>query len=146
MKKKYLIMLTILVSVTINSGCQNKSTADQNQKIKYKNGNYEAKTDLDSDGFYTTAKVKISNNKIADVQWQIIDQNGRVFDKTYEEVFPDSETYKQQCRNDYKGAITYGPELIKSQDVNKVDLVSGATWSYNKFTKVVSLALKKSEK
>lgn len=145
MKKKYLIMIAILVTVSSSLGCQSKNVAE-GEKNKYKNGTYEAKTDAGTEGFHSEATLKISNNKISDVQWKIVDQNGRVFDKTYEEVYPNSALYQQQCRSDYKGAITYSPKLIQTQDIDKVDAVSGATWSYNKFVEVVSKALDKAEK
>lgn len=32
-----------------------------------------------------------------------------------------------------------------TQDIKKVDAISGATWSNNKFKEVVSIALKKAE-
>lgn len=145
MKKKYLIMAAILAVLCSNSGCQSKKTAEVG-KAKYKNGIYEAKTDNDGEGFHCEAKVTISKNKITDVQWEIVDDKGRVFDKNYEKVYPDSELYQQQCRDDYKGAVTYGPKLIKTQDINKVDAISGATWSNNNFREVVSEALEKAEK
>lgn len=159
MKKKYLILIAILVSVSINSGCQSKNTAEsqskdtaksknivQSQKLKYKNGIYEAKTDADGEGFHSEAKVIINNNKITDVQWKIVDENGRVFDNTYGEVYPDNKTCQLQCKSDYKGSITYGSKLIKTQNIGKVDAISGATWSYRKFKEVVSQAIEESEK
>lgn len=144
MKKIYLILLALLASLNINSNSQNNKT-DDNENAKYKNGTYEAKTADDYEGYHSEAKVNISGNKIADVQWKIIDSNGIVFDDKYEKVFAGNPAYQQQARDDYKGAVTYGPKLIETQDMDKVDSISGATWSYKKFKEVVSEALEKSE-
>jgi major membrane immunogen (membrane-anchored lipoprotein) len=54
--------------------------------------------------------------------------------------------YVDQCRKDYKGVQTYPGKLLQAQHVEKVDAVSGATWSYNIFKASVNEALKNAKK
>ncbi|MDP4094530.1 MAG: FMN-binding protein [Bacillota bacterium] len=126
------------------SGTTN-STITQTKSSVYKDGIYEVATSPDDEGYITNAKVTITGGKISTVDWYIIDKDGKIFDEKYEEVFAGNKEYQQQCRNDLKGAKTYGPELIKSQDIVKVDAISGATWSNKKFKEVVTLALNKAK-
>jgi major membrane immunogen (membrane-anchored lipoprotein) len=114
--------------------------------VSYKDGTYTVKTSMDAEGFYSKATLVIKKGKIQRVTWNIIDNNNKVFDKNYEAVYTGNQVYIQQCRDEIKGIKIYGPKLIKVQAVEKVDAISKATWSYNKFKEVVSLALAKAKK
>ena len=119
----------------------------QSAGTKYKEGVYEVQDTPDYEGYYCKAKVTIANNQIVNVEWNIFDQGrkDRVFDETYEEVYAGNTVYQQQCRDNLKGAKTYGAKLIETQDLNKVDSISGATWSYKKFKKIMELALEQAK-
>lgn len=119
--------------------------ASVNDEIKYKDGEYEVKSDRDYQDFYCKAKVTIKNNKVINVEWNIYDVNDRVFDESYEEVYVGEPIYQQQCRDDLKGAKTYGPKLVEVQNIKKVDAISGATWANEMFKLVISLALEKAK-
>ncbi|HEX2947033.1 MAG TPA: FMN-binding protein [Clostridia bacterium] len=114
----------------------------------YRDGAYKAQTEPDYEGYFTKAEVTIKDGKITAVDWGIYDsnRNGKPFDEKYEEVFAGNETYMEQSRNDWKGSRTYGPKLIETQDPGEVDAVSGATWTYNKFSEIVNKALNEAEK
>lgn len=159
--QKVLVNL-LLIGLTVTSGCANNKKAEVNIKkidtpvnvetktvetktneIKYKDGDYEVKTEKDSEGFYCKAKVTIKDSKITNVEWNIYDYEDRVFDETYEEVYSGQPKYQMQCRNDLKGAITYGATLVEVQDIKKVDSITGATWSNKNFKKAINLALQK---
>ena len=149
----------LLVGLTFTSGCANNKKADDSAKnivtsvntetntneIKYKDGDYKIKTDADTEGFYCKAKVTIKNNKITNVEWNIYDSNDRVFDEKYEEVYVGNAYYQQQCRDDLKGAKTYGPKLVEVQNVQNVDAVSGATWTNRIFKSAINSALEKAK-
>jgi major membrane immunogen (membrane-anchored lipoprotein) len=123
----------------------NLSTGIKKAKLmNYKNGTYTAKTSPDAEGYCCSAKVTIKNSKIISVNWHIYDKQNRIFDEKYENVFDDN-LYKKQCRDDLKGAKTYAPALIKKQNIEKVDAISGATWSNKLFKEAVSLALDKAK-
>lgn len=65
------------------------------------------------------------------------------FDSLYAKHFKDNELYIEQCRNDWKGVQSYPKKLVEIQDIDKLDAVSGATWSYNIFRAAMKEALKK---
>ena len=65
------------------------------------------------------------------------------FDSLYEKYFKDNELYIQQCRNDWRGVQSYPKKLMETQNIDKLDAISGATWSYNIFRASVKEALKK---
>jgi hypothetical protein len=50
--------------------------------------------------------------------------------------------YQEQCFNDGRGIKTYPQRLLQTQDLDKVDMISGATWSYQIFKACVQQALK----
>lgn len=110
----------------------------------YKDGVYEYKSIPDPENYYVKGSVTVKGGKIAAVDWGIYDaaRSDKLFDKDYEAVFAD-EVYKQQCRDNLKGMAEYTPRLIEKQDIFQVDAVSGATWAYDNFYKMVSQALRK---
>lgn len=93
--------------------------------------------------FVGTASVKVESHKIVSVEFQITDTlNNEVFGSDYEKHYPDNELYRQQCRNDWQGVINYPKELLKVQNIDSVDAVSGATWAFDIFKASVEKALK----
>lgn len=129
---------------TIKNISSSNTTIKKAKLAKYKDGTYNVKTNPDGEGYYCKAKVVIKNNKIASVDWHIYDSENRIFDEKYEKVF-DNQEYKQQCRSDLKGAKTYAAALVKKQDIEKVDAVSGATWTNGLFKTVMRVALEKAK-
>lgn len=147
--KKYnkLAILTLLLALSL-LGCaatknESKETGSNDKKTSfvYKDGVYDAQTEPDAEGFLSKAKVSIEDGKISEIEWNIVGMNNRVFDETYEEVFAGNELYQEQCRNDLKGAKTYGPKLIEVQNLDEVDAMTGATWANKKFKEVMQLVL-----
>lgn len=69
--------------------------------------------------------------------------NQELFDEKYEKHFIGNELYTNQCRNDWKGVQSYPEKLLKSQRLDDLDAVTGATWSYNIFKSSISIALQK---
>jgi major membrane immunogen (membrane-anchored lipoprotein) len=90
------------------------------------------------------SKVYISKGIICKIDFQIMDTlNNELFDDKYEKHFVDNNYYTNQCRNDWKGVLHYPEELLKTQIIDSVDAVSGATWSYNIFKSSAGIALGK---
>jgi len=123
-----------------------KLNADQS--IEYIDGIYEGESNLTPESFYGKAKVTIKDGQIVDAVFEIYDNaRQRVLDDSYgKEVYADSPTYQEQTKNDLAGIIKYQSGLISEQDVNKVDAISGATWSYTIFKEALTNTLKKAEK
>jgi len=119
-----------------------------NQSIEYVDGVYEGQSAFTSESFYGKAKITINNGQISDVVFNIYDNaRDRVLDDNYsKEVYASSPDYQEQTKNELAGIIKYNSGLISKQDVNKVDVISGATWSYNIYKEVLANTLKKAEK
>ena len=87
------------------------------------------------------------NGKITRVEFSVRDSSKHeYFSGEYEKYYAGNDLYMQQCRNDWKGIRSYPDSLLKYQDINKVDAISGATWSYNIFRATAQEAMKKAKK
>jgi major membrane immunogen (membrane-anchored lipoprotein) len=149
MRKLYMLLILVFVVVSSLTACSSNekvTLSTVKETSIYNNGVYNVQSEKDVEGYYCKATVTIKDDKIQEIDWQILDENNRVFDETYEEVFEGNEYYQEQCRNDLKGAKTYGPELIEVQDLEKVDAISGATWANQKFKEIIKLALAEAKK
>lgn len=95
--------------------------------------------------YWGIVKFKIKNGRLDDIRFSIRDSAKHVnFDGKYEKYFEGNPEYIQQSRNDWKGVQRYPADLKRVQNIEKLDAVSGATWSYNIFKASVNDALKKS--
>lgn len=96
--------------------------------------------------YYGFVKIEVENGEITLVNFSVRDSSKHeYFDAAYEKYFAGNEKYVQQCRNDWKGIQSYPDSLIKYQDLNEVDVISGATWSYNIFMASAQKALSSAE-
>ncbi|HPT20624.1 MAG TPA: FMN-binding protein [Bacteroidales bacterium] len=110
----------------------------------YKDGNYigSSRSVYISEPYYGFVRIAVENQKIRNVEFFIRDSlRHEIFDDRYERYFAGNENYIAQCRNDWKGIQSYPDSLLKYQDLNKVDVISGATWSYNIFKASAKKAL-----
>lgn len=142
-----------------------KAKLSSTLKTFYKDGTYEAKSNITSEGYYGKAKITISKGLISNVYFQIFDTgifklpefNKKIanyknikelpVDEKYgPTVYYNNAGYKQQCVNELAGIKKYKKALIDTQNINKVDTISGATWSHLIFKDSVSNALKKAKK
>lgn len=120
------------------------NTNSKNVIKKYKNGVFKIQTPLDSEKYYTKVKLSVKKGKIATVDWTIYDagHSDKAFNKEYYKVMePYGDLYVKQAKDDWAGSRNYAKELIKTQNIDKVDTVAGATWTYNKFKEAVEMAL-----
>jgi major membrane immunogen (membrane-anchored lipoprotein) len=131
MKKLIFISLILLLAAF---------TGDQT----YKDGKYTgiSRSVYTSEPYYGNATITIENGKITGVEFFVRDSlKHEYFDDNYERYFSGTPLYISQCRNDRHGVRSYPDSLLKRQDINKVDVISGATWSYNIFKASVQQAL-----
>ena len=97
-----------------------------------------------SESYVGITRVTIEKGKISKVDFQIVDTlKNELFDANYDSHFPDNEVYRDQCHKDWHGVQHYPAQLIKKQNLQNVDAVTGATWSYNLFVSSAEKALKK---
>jgi major membrane immunogen (membrane-anchored lipoprotein) len=115
----------------------------------YKNGNYRgsSRAGYTNEPYYGYSNITVKKGKIVKVEFFIRDSSKHeIFDDKYERYFAGNDEYIQQCRNDRKGILSYPDSLLKYQDLNKVDAISGATWSYNIFKSSAQNALASAQK
>lgn len=117
--------------------------------ISYKDGNYHgsSRAQYTSEPYFGFTKIAVEKGKIVNVEFYIRDSSKHVnFDGEYEKYFAGNNLYINQSRNDWKGVKSYPDSLLKYQDIQKVDVISGATWSYNIFKASAAEALSLAEK
>jgi major membrane immunogen (membrane-anchored lipoprotein) len=110
---------------------------------------FEAKSQAAYRGepYWGIARIKIKNGVFSDVNFMIRDSSlHETFNGKYKKHFKGNPVYIKQCRKDWGGVKKYPKKLSKIQDIDKVDAMSGATWSYNIFKASVEEALKNAKK
>jgi major membrane immunogen (membrane-anchored lipoprotein) len=113
-----------------------------------KDGVYEGRSCsvYTSESYVGITRVTIKKGKVQKVDFQIIDTlKNELFDANYDSHFPDNEVYRDQCHKDWRGVQHYPSRLIEKQNLQDVDAVTGATWSYNLFVGSAGKALKQAE-
>jgi major membrane immunogen (membrane-anchored lipoprotein) len=113
--------------------------------VSYKDGTYEGKSRAKYiyEPFWGSVRLTVKHGEISDIAFIIRDSNlHEPFDGNYEKHFEGNAEYIQQSRNDWKGVQLYSKKLSEIHDINKIDAVTGATWSYNIFRASVNEALK----
>jgi major membrane immunogen (membrane-anchored lipoprotein) len=138
MKKLYLFALLVLpvvfCSVTII------------HKKEFKDGVYkgESQSKYASEPYWGQVSLEIKNDTVKLLSFQIIDKKiNEVFGSDYEQHFKDNAVYVDQCRNEIKGIKVYTEAFFKNKKIEKVDAITGATWSYNIFRDALNVTLEK---
>ena len=111
----------------------------------YHDGIYEGKSGAGyiHEPYTGMVKIEIKNSHFTKIDFSIMDTlNNEIFDSTYWKHYIGNKIYIAQCRQDWKGVLYYPRRLIETQDIEKVDAISGATWSYNLFKQSTLMALK----
>jgi major membrane immunogen (membrane-anchored lipoprotein) len=146
MKKQIFLFVLIPLVVIISNSCKNISGQPKSGSGTYKDGIYsgESKSKYTDESFYGKVNITIHNDSIIKVSFLIRDSaNHETFDSNYEKHYTGNEVYIEQCRNDWKGVKLYPDVLLKTQNIEKVDAFTGATWSNNIFKASVKEVLKK---
>ena len=137
----FLNLILLIFTVISEQSCK-----PVHEKILLKNGTYTASSQANytNEPYVGTATIEIANHKIVNAEFQIVDTLQReVFGSDYDKHFPDNVLYQEQCHNDWKGVQLYPSVLLKKQNIDLVDAITGATWSYNIFKASVKKALNK---
>jgi len=151
MKRRYTcvpaILILIMLSTQISMG-QNLKISDKqspDSAVKAKDGIYQgmSRGKYIYEPYWGSVRFTIKDGKYTGIHFGIRDSSlHETFDGKYEKHFEGNAEYIQQSRNDWKGVQTYPRNLSGKEDINKLDAISGATWSYNIFRASVNEALK----
>jgi len=128
-KGKYMITAALLCGVIL-AACQDKRG--------YKDGYYTAQTAEYSHGYKEYVCILIKNNHIISVEFNAKDCSGYI--KSWDNRYMNQmKSVQGTYPNEYTRA--YARQLVESQDIEKVDAVTGATNSGRNFVKLVRAAL-----
>jgi major membrane immunogen (membrane-anchored lipoprotein) len=148
---KLIVLCLIIPAFAINSGNEVSVIGSNYQDTlrNYPDGTFSghSRSHYTDEPYWGSVFVTIKNDLIKSIVFTIRDSAlNEPFDSIYEKHFQGNDLYIQQCRNDWKGVQTYPGKLIRSQDINKIDAITGATWSFNIFRASLEDALKKAKR
>lgn len=140
MKKLNILMMTsiFLVSIIL-TGCGKKELKDGTFTGVVTKEEANTKNAGDS-----TVVLTIKDGKIVDCKYESRDSKGNVKDENYGKEAGE-QNYKK-AQKAVVGIRKYPEDLVKTQDIDKVDSVSGATVSYKIFVDATKKALEEASK
>jgi len=111
----------------------------------YYDGTFEgvAQGPYTSEVYWGHATVTIEGGAFTTVLFEIIDSNTlEHVDSMYGIIhFAGNEHYQQQCVEDGHGIEIYPQRLLERQNLDSIDCITGATWSWRIFRSCVNLAI-----
>lgn len=166
--KKLMLALTVLAVGAALAGCggEKKAAPKANNvyrapKIdtagllaKAKDGTYTEKAMTNgasgegNDDSYAVLTMTIKDHKITDAKFVGYLKGGQVKDVDYGKTNGKAENkvYYNKAQLAVKANNTYAENLVKTQQMNKVDAISGATYSYKAFVEAGQHALESAGK
>ncbi|MFC2616224.1 MAG: FMN-binding protein [Treponema sp.] len=149
--------ITLALAAFCFAGCsKNEGTAQQvgqsvqetQTAVRYKDGVYKAVSGIKDDwGGNAEVTITIKDGKITDCEFLSYEKDGTLKGEDYgktDGVIKNAGLYKI-AQNAIKNAEKYGPKLVETQRLDKVDAIAGATVSYELFENVVGIALKQAK-
>ncbi|MBQ8920062.1 MAG: FMN-binding protein [Acidaminococcaceae bacterium] len=115
---------------------------------KAKDGTFKGVSERDEEGEYCELTLTIAGHKITDAKFAGFLKDGTLKDKEYGKTNGkiENKVYYNKAQLALKANDTYAAELVKKQELNKVDAVSGATVSYKGLFEAGQMALEKAIK
>lgn len=136
MKRVWSLIIILSLVLVIGAGCE--KTSD----IRYKDGKFTAEDDLDDQGWKGEIEIKIRDGKMVEVDYDEVNREGD--EKTEDEEY--SKSMEESSGVSPEDAYEQLEDaLVKTQDPNRIDAVSGATTSSERFKKLAKEALDKSK-
>jgi len=151
--KKWLAMMLSMGMVLTLVGCGHETKEDHSEHVNqaaahtgiYKDGTYIVKSDPDPDLRDAVGELTLTilNGKITQAEYKGIQKDGTVKDSDYGKTNGKIENreFYNKAQQALKGAMMYGPKLVETQDVDRVDSISGATLSNKQFRQAGHKAL-----
>ena len=157
MKKITLRIFTITLALAAFcfAGCSKNEAGAAQQPgqsaqpaVRYKDGTYKAVSGIKDDwGGNAEVTITVKDGKIIDCEFLSYEKDGTLKGEDYgktDGVIKNAGLYKI-AQNAIKNAEKYGPKLVETQQLDKVDAIAGATVSYELFENVVGIALKQAK-
>lgn len=151
MKRNYILLMIGAVTVSLLTGCSQETTKEHSghggqahaHAGIYKDGTYTAKSSPDERGAVGELTLRIEQGKITQADFKGIQKDGTIKDVDYGKTSGKIEipVFYQKAQQALKGSLSYGPRLVETQDLDKVDSISGATLSHKQFSEAAHKAL-----
>jgi major membrane immunogen (membrane-anchored lipoprotein) len=151
-KKLLTIIISFVFVLSFVAGCgkstesstQSNNTNNTTSSGKYVDGTYKATYDfVDGHGWKPQIEIVIKDKKISEVKFDYVNPEGKL--KTQDEKYNNAMKAKVGT-NPAEYAPKYEQNLVATQEVDKVEAVSGATHSFENFKALAKAALAKAEK
>jgi major membrane immunogen (membrane-anchored lipoprotein) len=113
----------------------------------YKDGGYSAFSGKDDTGAYAEVTLTIRGGKVTDCVFVTRQKDGSIKDENYGKVNGEisNKEYYAKAQLAVRAMQQYRREYIDSGSLDKVNVVSGATISYNQFVEAVDKALEEAK-
>lgn len=153
MKTDKIILLTVFTAIacTFISSCEKKEKSIKKEEVPivYIDGNYSARSTIKDDwGGDAEITIIVKNGKIAECLFLGYEKDGTLKDENYGKVngvIKNAGLYAI-TQNSVKQAALYGTKLVETQNLDEVEVLSGATVSYELFKNAAKTALEKALK
>ena len=144
---KAFLLITLLAALAL-TGCGSKSYADGTytaQSMVYE-GIEDEEFGEEGDG-YGVVTITIRDNVITECEFTTYMTDGTVKDSEYGKQNGEiaNQDYYNKAQRAVRASQNYAEQLAAKGDLDGVDVISGATISYDEFVEAVQLALKDAE-
>jgi major membrane immunogen (membrane-anchored lipoprotein) len=121
---------------------------NQDTLVTYMDGSFtgQSRAMYTDESYWGKVQISIKNGKFSRIKFMIRDSDlHETFTDQYKVHFKDNAEYMKQCENDWKGVKKYPKRLKKAKNIENVDAITGATWSYHIFKASLEEALNKAK-
>jgi uncharacterized protein with FMN-binding domain len=116
-----------------------------NDMLEYHDGIYcgQSRANYTSEPFWGHIKITVESHLMSDIEFYIRDSSlHECVDSLYGvRHYASIPEYMQQCVNEDHAIKIYPQQLLLTQNVDEIDAISGATWTYNIFVASTKKAL-----
>ena len=145
MKKSLILLFAFAV---LFSSCEKKEEAQKESSICYIDGTYKATSSIkDEWGGSAEVEIVVKDGKITSCVFNSYEEDGKLKDADYgkvDGVIKNMGLYKI-AQNAVSQSNKYGELLVKSQNIEKLDALSGATVSFGLFKDAVEQVMKQAK-
>lgn len=144
--KKYFILLFVFAIFLFS--CAKKEESAKEDLIRYIDGTYTATASIKDDwGGSAEVEIVVKDGRITSCIFSSYEENGKLKDSEYgkvDGVIKNMGLYKI-AQNAVTQSNKYGDMLVQSQNIEKLDAISGATVSFGLFKNAVEQVMKEAK-
>ncbi len=137
MNKKIIILFLAVIMIFSLISCGGDDTLND--------GTYSGQSSKGEKGDYAEVVLVIKDNQIDSVEFISYDSDGNVKDENYGKNVG-NEDFTEKAQIAYAGMMSYQEQINEKKELKLVEVVSGATISFNQFTEAMEMALEEAKK